>query len=915
MPIGPGSRLGPYEVTALIGEGGMGKVWRAHHTALKRDDALKVLPDAFASDPDRWARFRREAQVLASLNHPNIAHVYGLEQSDGVQALVMELVEGSTLADRIAQGPIPVDEALPIARQIAEALEAAHEQGIIHRDLKPANIKLRPDGMVKVLDFGLAKALEPARVEPNLSDSPTITSPAMTQRGVILGTAAYMSPEQARGRTVDRRSDIWAFGCVLYEMLTRRRAFEGNEVTDVLASVLAREPDWTALPSSLSGVLLTFLKRCLHKDRKQRIGDAQSLRLALEGAFDGGVSQAAVVGVPRLHGWRRLALPAMALLAGLVVASIAAWRLWPVAVPASVSRFDHVVGGNQPQFRGIGTSVVALSPDGRHFVYNTPNGLYLRRMSELDARLIPGTEDVLFAPFFSPDGQTIAFFGPGQLRRLAVSGGTPVTVCGTGGPTFGGTWAADNTILFGSTKGIMRVPAIGGTPELVIPAMPGEQLSSPQLLPDGDSVLFTVATGLTAARWDAAQIALQSLRGGDRMIIWQGGSDAQYAETGHILFAVGDALFAIAFDAAQRRVFGGPVAVVQGLTRPLVATGSTGTANYAVSNTGTLLYLSGARLVGGGPAGPRTLVWVGRDGRETSLSAPARAYTYARLSPDGARAALDVRDQQLDLWIWDFMRETLTRLTFDDGEDEFPAWSPDGKRIAFSSSRGDGSAGQTSVFWVAADGTGAVERLMEGKGQLFPASFSPDSSSIVAFGAADGSTENDDVALIPMSKEGPATSAKPELKPLLHTMYRERNPSLSPDGRWLAYESNESGRDEIYVRPFPAVDGGRWQVSTGGGIQPVWARNNRELFYRSGDALMAVPIEASSGFAAGNPTTLFKGEYLVGPGGRTYDVSPDGRRFLMIKPAPFAPAQTGPPPRIIVVENWDQELKRLVPTR
>ena len=698
-------------------------------------------------------------------------------------------------------------------------------------------------------------------------------------------------------------------------MLTGRRAFAGDDVTDTLANVLKLEPDWSRLPAEVPSRVRATLRACLQKDPKRRIADVQSLRLALEGAFDSGAAQRVELPVSRSPGGRRLAIPAMALVAGVLIAGVAAWVLWPGAAPAPVNRFDHALGGNQ-QFRGVNRQVVALSPDGRHFLYNTINGLYLRRISELDARVIPGTEAPLISPFFSPDGQTIAFGVQGQLRRLAVSGGTPVTICVVDGAAFGASWGYDNTILFGSAKGIMRVSAAGGRPELVIPAMRGEQLASPQLLPDGDSVLFTVATGFgqTPARWDTAQIAVQSLRTGQRTIVWQGGSDARYVRTGHLLFAVGDALFAVAFDGAQRRVLGGPVAVAQGLSRPVNQSASDGTANYAVSDTGTLVYLSGARLVGGGEASFSTLVWLNRDGRETPLSAPSRAYTYARISPDGTRAALDVRDEQRDLWIWDFMRETLTRLTFDEGEDEFPAWSPDGKRIAFSSSRGGGSAGQTSLFWVAADGTGSVERLVEAKGQIFPASFSPDSSSIVAFGAAAGAGENDDVVLVSLSGDGAVSGGNREARPLLHTMFRERNPSLSQDGRWLAYESNESGRDEIYVRPFPAVDGGRWQVSTGGGIQPVWARNGRELFYRSGDALMAVPVQTSSGFAAGNPTPLFKGQYVVGPGGRSYDVSPDGQRFLMIKAGPVAGAQSGSPARIIIVENWFEELKRLVPT-
>ena len=542
MALGPGSRLGPYEVTALIGEGGMGKVWRAHHTALKRDDALKVLPDAFASDPDRLARFQREAQVLASLNHPNIAHVYGLEQSDGVQALVMELVEGPTLADRIAQGPIPVDEALPIAKQIAEALEAAHEQGIIHRDLKPANIKVRPDGTVKVLDFGLAKALEPASARRvDATASPTITSPAMmTGVGVLLGTAAYMSPEQARGKAVDKRSDIWAFGCVLYEMLTGRRAFAGDDVSDdARVGAGSESPIGRCCLAGLSPVLGTFLKRCLQKDRKQRIGDiadvcgwrwrarSRQQRLMQHSPW----RSRSRCGDGRCRLQRAAAIVAVA-------------RHWPRCVEpvahgcaATVNRFDYVLPEGQ-QFRNTDRPVMAFSPDGRHFVYNTTEGLYLRTMGDLEARLIPGTERSLTNPFFSPDGESVGILAERRVearqhqRRRASR-----HLCGDEAP-FGASWGPDNTILFGQPEGIMRVSANGGTPELVIKANEGEQVDGPQLLPDGDSVLFSVTTGQGPRGGTQAQIVVQSLRTGERKVVLQGGSDARYVPTGHLVYAL-----------------------------------------------------------------------------------------------------------------------------------------------------------------------------------------------------------------------------------------------------------------------------------------------------------------------------------------------------------------------------------------
>ena len=905
MPIGPGTRLGPYEVTALIGEGGMGKVWRAHHTALKRDDALKVLPDAFASDPDRLARFRREAQVLASLNHPNIAHVYGLEQSDGVQALVMELVEGPTLADRIAQGPIPVDEALPIAKQIAEALEAAHEQGIIHRDLKPANVKVRPDGTVKVLDFGLAKALESVSgTHIDATASPTITSPAMmTGVGMLLGTAAYMSPEQARGKAVDKRSDIWAFGCVLFEMLTGKRAFAGDEVSDVLASVLAREPDWTLLPHGLSPVLGTFFKRCLHKDRKQRIGDAQSLRLALDGAFETAVSHVAPpVAVAQPLWWRTLPVALTAVVA-VVVTGLAARSMWPTVAPPTVTRFDYDLPEGQ-QFRVAGgRTVMALSPDGRHFVYNTTAGLYLRTMGELEARLIPGTEGAVTNPFFSPDGESVAYWqASGELKRVSVTGGAPLVICAVTNP-LGATWGTDDMILFGQPEGIMRVSASGGTPELVIKANEGERIDGPQLLPHGDSVLFSVTTASGPTLWDQAQVVVQSLQTGERTVVLRGGSDARYVPTGHLVYALEGGLFAVAFDADRLEVQGGAVSVVDSLMR---AGGGApaATANYGVSEQGTLVYVTREEA----QSRLRSLVWVDRLGREEPLAAPPRSYLYPRLSPDGTRLAISMEDQQADIWVWDLARNTLTRITFNPGADAYPAWTPDGRRLLFSSVAG----GPANVFWQAADGSGSPERLAESKSGQQPYSVSPDGSRVVV---RDGGNPPYNLAVLSLGAER-------RTEPLVHTEFNEQNAEISPDGRWLAYESDESGQREVYVRPFPNVNEGRWLVSSGGGTRPLWARNGQELFYLSivgaDAALMRVPVERGATWTAGGPTKLFAGRFFYsegGPGqGRTYDVSPDGRRFLMVKDSSNGNPSDAPSARFVIVQNWLEELKRRVPT-
>ena len=712
MALTPGTRLGPYEIAAQIGVGGMGEVYRATDTKLKRDVAVKVLPSALAADPERLVRFQREAEVLASLNHPNIAAIHGLEESEGIKALVMELVEGPTLADRIAQGAIPVDEALPIAKQIAEALEAAHEQGIIHRDLKPANIKLRPDGVVKVLDFGLAKALEPTgAMSPGMSQAPTITTPAMTQAGMILGTAAYMSPEQAKGRTVDKRSDVWAFGAVLYEMLTGCRAFDAEDVSETLAAVLMREPDWTALPTTTPTVT-AVLRRCLQKDRKQRARDIGDVALALEGAFETSGSQTVESGAVAPPAWRQ-ALPVALVTAAMVllVTGLAGWGLWPAAEPQPVNQFAYRVPDGQT-FRNTGRSVMALAPDGRSFVYNTTGGLYLRTMGELEARLIPGTEDALAHPFFSPDGQSVAYFSVtgSELRRIAISGGAPVVITEEGGVPNGATWGPDGTVLFGQGDGIYRVPATGGTPALVVALEDGEQrLDGAQLLPDGDTVLFSVRA---SGSWDDAQIVAQSLSSGERTIVLEGGSDARYLPTGHLVYALGDGLFGIAFDADTLSVIGGAVPLAQGLMRA----GGTAGANYGVSDDGTLAYVSG------GVAGGQRLVWVHRDGREEPAASDPAGYQEFALSPDGTRVAVRIVGDEQAVWIYDLVRDTSTRLTFESDAvgAGFPTWTPDGTRVAFGE----------PLSWKRADGIGAVEGLDEGA-QRVPQAFSPDGTTLV----------------------------------------------------------------------------------------------------------------------------------------------------------------------------------------
>ena len=898
-----GDRLGPYEIVALIGAGGMGEVYRARDTRLNRDVALKVLPELFAADPDRLARFKRESQVLASLNHPNIAAIHGLETSTGVEVLVLELVEGPTLAERIAEGALPVDQALPIAMQIADALDAAHGLGIVHRDLKPANIKVRDDGTVKVLDFGLAKALQEDASAPDVTHSPTL-SVAATRMGMILGTAAYMAPEQAKGKSVDKRADIWAFGCVLYEMLTGQMAFPGEDVSEILASVIKGTTNLDLLPAGTHPALRALIARCIEKDVRKRRRDIGDIRYELERiqADPGGTLTHATAGVARAPSRRMLPWVAVAVTLTALVGGAAVWSLKPAPPQESrpVARFSYTLPENQT-FRNTGRPVVAMAPDGRHFVLNETDGLYLRSMDGLDANLIQGTEMPLTTPFFSPDGQWVGFFAGDELKKIPVTGGTAVVLCKATNP-FGAHWGADNTILFGQPEGIMRVSANGGTAERLIAAEKGTQAHAAQMLPGGEWVLYSVASGIVPNRWDTAEIVAQSLTSGERKVLWRGGSDARYVPTGHLIYALGDALFALPFDLERVQVTGGPVPLLDGLQRATNPAQTTATAQYGVSDGGTLLYVVGASTA----SELRTLAWFDRSGREEAVPAPPRAYYAPRISPDGTRVALDVRDQENDIWIWSLARSTLTRLTFDPGADRYPAWTPDGQRIAFSSARAGAGAG--SLFWQAADGTGVAEQLTTSQTLQFPGSISADGTQLVLEEQGRPSTGTDVLVL--------ALAGERRVMPLVATTFTERSAELSRDGRWVAYESNESGRYEVYVRPFPGVDGGRWQVSTGGGRSPLWAPNSRELFYVDVEGrIVAASIQPGPGFVAGNPKVIVDGPFtttLTGIAGRLYDVSPDGQRFLMTKAVEGA-GQQAPPPQVIVVQNWFEELKRLAP--
>jgi serine/threonine-protein kinase len=896
--LASGVRVGVYVVETLLGRGGMGEVYRARDTKLGRDVALKVLPSAFAADPARLARLEREARLLASLNHPHIAHVYGLEESNEVRALVMELVQGETLADRLAQGPIPIKEALPIARQICDALEAAHEHGIIHRDLKPANIKVRLDGTVKVLDFGLAKIVTPDSAE--VMNAPTLTVRA-TQEGLILGTPAYMSPEQASGKPVDRRTDLWSFGVVLIEMLTGRRVFDGETVSDVVAAVLKMEPDWTALPADTPASVRRLLRRCLEKDHRRRHESAADARLDLDDALEPSASMDR--GSPPASGSRRPLAVGLAL--GLSIGAIVAVAaVWPIRhVPrVQVARLTIPAPSEWYPYPRL-----AISSDGSRLAYITIDSrtarLVLRPIDTLETKTLlartSSPAEGLAYPFFSPDGQWVAFFEDNALKKVSTTGGPIVTICPAMGFPLGGTWGRDDTIIFATTlmspPGLWRISAGGGTPvALTRPDLAREiQHGAPEFLPGGFGVLFTV---ILKDNRDG-DVAVLDLRTGSYKVIVRNGVDAHYAATGHLVYRVGETLEAVAFDLDRTETVGPAAPVLESVSVPASPGFRTRLrANVALAGNGTLIYVPASN-----PA--RTLAWFDRRGLEEPISAPPRAYTYPRLSPDGMRVALDVRDQENDIWIWDFGRKTLTRFTSDPALDRFPLWTPDARWLLFSSDR----AGPANIYRQPSDGVTA-ERLTQSPVALFPDSISSDGTQLVVRMNAPGSMDLMTVSL----------DHDRQVRPLLQSPFNEDNGEISPNGNWLAYQSNESGRYEIYVRPFPDTGAGRWQVSTDGGTRPLWARKGQELFYLAATgALMSVRVTRGTTWITGTQTKLFDAHYYSGSAlnaGRTYDVSPDGRRFLMIKPSGGSDSDLTSS-MIVVVFNWLEELKARVPTR
>ena len=809
----------------------MGEVYKATDTRLDRTVAIKVLPEHVAADPDLKQRFEREARTVAALNHPHICTLHDIGNQDGIDFLVMEYLDGETVAQRLEKGALPLDQALQVAIEIADALDKAHRQGIVHRDLKPGNIMLTKAG-AKLLDFGLAK-LKPPEQAGALSALPT--QPAnLTQEGSILGTFQYMPPESLEGQEADARTDIFAFGAVVYEMVTGRKAFEGKSQASLIAAIMHVDPPaMSSLQVMSPPALDQIVKTCLAKDPERRWHSTGDIERQLTWIIEGGLQPsvaATALPIPQRVGWRpSLSVAVGGVVLGTIVTAVAVWSVMRSA-PGPATRFTVALPSG---LSGTPAPLVAFSPDGRTLVYAGSDQLYRRDLGQLGVQAIPNTEGGT-TPFFSPNGQWLGFQGQGQtLKKVSLAGGPSVTLSAT--TVRGASWGPDDTIVFGvANAGLSRVSAAGGEPESITTLEAGEtDHTRPDILPDGGAVLFTVWSGSL----DTAQIAVVSLETGDRQML-VGGTYPRYAHTGHIVFARTDSLWAVPFDADRLEVTGTAFPVVDGVS----VNATNGAAHFALAGDGSLMYLPSRADSSG-----QHLVWVDRQGREEPLAAQPQPYALPRISPDGTRVALMVQGLNRDLVVYEMTRNTLSRLTFDPVTDSHPVWTPDGVRLAYGSGRE--SSGTRNLFWRAADGTGGVDRLTTNSNRQVPHAFSPDGQLLVY-------VETD-----PEMRQGIGTLSienEGTTEMLIQTEFIEQNPALSSDGQWMAYQSDESGQFEVLVRPFPNVEDGRWQISSGGGRAPVWAPDSRELFYRDlSGRVLSVPVQTDPTFEPGNAVVLF----------------------------------------------------------
>lgn len=917
-----GKKLGAYEVQALLGAGGMGEVYQARDERLDRAVALKVLPEEYSGDPERLARLQREARMLAALNHTNIAAIHGLEESGGKLFLVLELAEGQTLAERLKRKRLPLEEALDFARQIADGLEAAHEKGIVHRDLKPANIKITPDGKVKILDFGLAKVFREPAMEAGAGGELTLTE-QMNPPGAILGTAAYMSPEQAKGKPVDKRSDVWAFGCVLYECLAGTRAFHGETTTDVLAAILKSNLDWAALPASTPSRLKDLLQLCLQKDAKDRLHDIGDARIELQQLMaqpeEGAPAAAART---RLRPSWLLAASLAGTVVGLVLGAVAARFFLPKLPgdsPPAVRSILEVEPGHwlegQRRPPPTGTdqptrTAMAVASDGRFIVYSAVSTnagsqeqarLFLRRLAELQARPIPGTEGGS-SPVLSPDDKWIGFWAGGKLTKVPVDGGVPAALAEVPLP-FGFSWSGPDSIVLTlrEESGLVRVSASGGAPEvLTTPDRAQGEYSHrlPFCLPEGQGILFTI---MEHGHDPQPRVAVLD-RTGKRRVLLKNGADARYLPTGHLVFLRQGTLMVAAFDVKRLEVTGQAVPAVAGVGQALNMGNSifdTAAGQFCVSASGMLVYVAGGVL----PDMQNSLVWVDHEGKPETLAQFTGPFFGPRLSPDGRRIAYSTLGMAINAWVYDVERGTATRLVAE-GRAGWLVWSPDGQRLIFAWQKD----GADRICWQAADGSAPMEPILENDRPRFPASWSPDGETLAFVEAREHGT---DICLLHLRDR--------TVTPFLNSQSEELHPAFSPDGRWLAYTSEETGRPEVYMQAVPGP-GRKLRISDQGGSQPLWARDGKTLFYRavsvsgpfwSSDAVWAADLQTGQDLQVGKPRRIFsRPGYQGGTPVGSWDISPDGKRFVMVQ---TEVRRAQPISGMILVQNWRDEVRRLAP--